>query len=67
MMAVTEQSGGFIMNTIVKTIEGLWSQLSYEEKENVTLAQDIARKELKELGICNPTIMTGKQIGRAHV
>ena len=56
MMAVTEQSGGFIMNTIIKAVEGLWSQLSYEEQANITLAQDIAKAELKAMGICSSTI-----------
>ena len=44
------------MNTIIKAVEGLWSQLSYEERDNITLAQDIAKAELKAMGICSSTI-----------
>ena len=44
------------MNTIIKAVEGLWSQLSYEEQANITLAQDIAKAELKAMGICSSTI-----------
>ena len=56
MMAVTEQTGGFIMKDIIRAVEGVWLQLSYEERDNVILAQSIAKQELKELGICNSTI-----------
>ena len=44
------------MNTIIKAIEGLWSQLSYEERDNITLAQSIAKEELRVMGICSSTI-----------
>ena len=44
------------MKDVIKAVEGLWQQLSFEERDNVMLAQSIAKQELKELGICNSTI-----------
>lgn len=44
------------MKSIVKAVEGLWSNLTSEERENVELSLSIARQELKAIGICNDTI-----------
>lgn len=44
------------MKDVIRAVEGVWLQLSYEERDNVILAQSIAKQELKELGICNSTI-----------
>lgn len=44
------------MNMIVKAVELVWEQLSYDEKENVELSLSIARQELRTMSICNDTI-----------
>ena len=44
------------MNTIVKAVEKKWALLTYDERENISLAQDIAREELRAINICNETV-----------
>lgn len=44
------------VKAVVSMVEKIWSELTYDERENVILAQEIAKKELKIMGICNETI-----------
>lgn len=44
------------MNTIVKAVEKNWALLTMNEKENISLAQDIAKEELKATGAGRITI-----------
>lgn len=41
---------------VVVAIEKVWGQLSYDERENVIMAKNIAKEELKAMGICNETV-----------